>query len=612
TTTTTVEVAGDDVPLYLDPDAAIDDRIEDLIGRMTLDEKIGQMTLVAQAFVSPSQIGDNAIGAVLSGGGGAPEPNTPAAWIEMITAFQDAALSTRLGIPILYGSDAVHGHNNLLDAVIFPHNVGLGATRSPDLVERIGRATAVETAATGVSWNYSPVLAVPQDIRWGRTYEAFGESTELVTELGVAMLRGLQGDDLAAPDTVLGTPKHFVGDGATEWGSSTSETYWIDQGDARISEEELRSVHLAPYVDAVEAGALSIMASYSSFQGRKLHAHRELLTDVLKGELGFEGFVVSDWAGIDQIEPTDYSASVVAAINAGIDMNMVPGTDAFIDVLREAVDRGDVPIERIDDAVRRILRAKFALGLFEQPYPDPALLGSIGSPAHRDLAEEAVARSLVLLVNDGETLPVEGQTILVAGAGADDIGRQSGGWTIEWQGGVGPITEGSTILDGIRRHAGPDTTLVFEPRGRFDATDRGDVGIVVVGELPYAEGVGDTSRPVVRDHEVALVLDIRERVDRLVVVVVSGRPVVLGEIAHTADAVVAAWLPGSEGAAVAAPLFGAAPFTGLLPFAWPRSTQQLPLGHDTGTTGCSGPLFPYGHGLTAEEPYRPTECEETS
>jgi beta-glucosidase len=602
---------------FRDPDVPIEERIDDLLPRMTLDEKIGQMTLVAEPYVSPSLVADYHIGAVLSGGGGAPEPNTTEAWIEMTSALQDGALSTRLGIPMMYGSDAVHGHGNLWGAVIFPHNVGLGAARSADLVERIARATAVEMAATGVLWNYAPVLAVPRDIRWGRSYEGFGEDPDLVGALGAAYVRGLQGADLSAPHTVLATPKHFVGDGATQWGTSTTETYWIDQGDVTIDEAQLRAIHVAPYADAIDAGALSVMASYSSFQGTKLHASRELLTDLLKGELGFEGFVVSDWAAIDQIDPDDYAASVVSAINAGVDMNMVPGAFVeFIDILRDAVEAGEVPLDRIDDAVRRILRAKFALGLFEEPYPDPVLAAEIGSDAHRALAAEAVERSLVLLTHREGTLPVSGSTLFVAGEPADDVGWQSGGWTIEWQGAVGPITPGTTILDGIIDSAGPMTRVVYDPLGRFaddGDPERADTGIVVIGERPYAEGMGDDSRLAVGARQLAVVEAVRSNVDTLIVIVVSGRPVILGEITRTADAVVAAWLPGSEGAAVAAPLFGAVPFTGTLPYSWPRHAEQLPFDFGSGPLeACDAPLFTYGHGLTTEDSFMPPEldCED--
>lgn len=594
---------------YLDP--SLDDayRVEDLLGRMTLDEKIGQMTLVHKNAASLSQITEQGIGAVLSGGGQAPSPNTPQAWVEMTTEFQDAALATRLGIPLLYGSDAVHGHGNLEGAVIFPHNVGLGAAGSPDLVERIGEATAIEAAATGVTWNYAPVLAVARDIRWGRAYESFGEEPGLVTDLATAYLRGLQGVDLRDVTSVLGTPKHFVGDGAAEWGTSTTESYWIDQGDTSISMKELREIHLSPYPAAIDAGALSIMVSYSSFQGTKLHASRELLTDVLKGELGFDGFLVSDWAGIDQIEPDDYEASVIAAVNAGVDMNMVPGDYfAAMDALRAGLDSGEVSMERIDDAVRRILRAKMAIGLFENPYPDPALLGRIGSPEHRDLAAEAVAASLVLLSNDASTLPIEAEAILVAGGASDDIGWQSGGWTISWQGGLGSTTPGTTLLDGIRQLAPDGTTVYHDISGRFgdEVPAHAQVGIVAVGERPYAEGVGDNGRLSIDQRQLDAVVRVRERVDKLIVVVVSGRPLILDGILEQADAIVAAWLPGSEGAAIAGPLFGTTPFTGSLPFSWPRHIDQLPFDEVTSaSTGCDGPLFPLGHGLETDDVFQP-------
>ncbi len=615
TSTATTTPPAPDLAPYRDRSLPVEDRIDDLLGRMTLDEKIGQMTLVEKGSIRPSQVTERFVGAVLSGGGGAPRPNNPGAWVEMTAEFQDAALATRLGIPLLYGADAIHGHNNLRDAVIFPHNVGLGAARSPELVARIARITAVEAAATGVFWNYAPVLAVPRDIRWGRTYEAYGEDPQLVTELGTAFIRGLQGAGLDAPDTMLATPKHFVGDGATEWGSSTTGSYQIDQGDARITEDELREVHLAPYVAAVDAGALSVMASFSSWQGTKLHASEELLTGVLKDELGFEGFVVSDWAAIDQIDPGDYYGSVVSAINAGVDMNMVPTNyELFITALRGAVNQGDVTQERVDDAVRRILRAKFALGLFEQPYPDPALLDAIGSDEHRAVAADAVEQSLVLVVNDGETLPIAASTIFVAGAAANDVGRQSGGWTISWQGDTGSVTAGTTILDGIEAQAGDGAAVLYDRFGRFDGDGvpaRADVGIVVVGERPYAEGAGDDPDLRLDDREIEIVRDVTERVDALVVVLVSGRPLLLDEILPAADVVVAAWLPGSEGAAVAGPLFGETSFTGRLPYAWPRAAEQLPFAYPTSAGGvCSTPLLPFGHGLAASEASRPelVEC----
>lgn len=598
--------AVDETAAYTNPDLPVAERVDDLLARMTLAEKIGQMTLVEKNSVTPDGVADQLLGGVLSGGGGYPPGNTPEGWVDMVRAYQDAALQTRLGIPLLYGVDAVHGHNNLKGATIFPHNIGLGATQNPDLLTQIGRATAVEVAATGIFWNYAPVLAVPQDVRWGRTYEAFGENTELVTQLATAYQRGLQGADLADPQTVLATPKHFVADGGTAWGSSTTGDYQIDQGDAQMDEATLRAVHLPPYQAAIDAGALSVMVSFSSWNGTKMHAHDYLLTEVLKGELGFDGFLVSDWQAIDQIDPGDYDASVVTAVNAGIDMNMVPyDAGRFIRTLTRAVENGDVSQARIDDAVRRILTAKFALGLFERPYADPDLLSQIGSDAHRDLAREAVRQSLVLLKNEGDALPLSADTplIFVAGEAADDIGIQSGGWTIEWQGQVGNITPGTTLLDGIEAAVGPNTAVHFDRFGKFDRVDDAggnpaiaDIGIAVVGERPYAEGVGDSADLSLAESELAIIDRLRERSKQLVVVLISGRPLIVTEPLATADAFVAAWLPGSEGAGVADVLFGAAPFSGKLPYSWPHDVDQLP------AAGAADPLFASGYGLTTDAP----------
>ena len=371
TSTTVLEPV--DAP-YLDPELAIEERLDDLIGRMTLTEKLAQMSLVQKSAVAEKDLTELGIGALLSGGGEAPDDNTPEGWAAMVQGFQDRAMDSRLGIPVLYGIDAVHGHNNVPGAVIFPHNIGLGAANDPALMEEIGRITALEMVATGIYWNYAPAVSVPQDIRWGRTYEGYSENTERVTSLATPYIRGLQGGDLSSPTSVLATPKHFVGDGGTVWGTSTTASYWIDQGVTEADEATLRAVHLPPYPAAIDEGALSIMASYSSWGGEKMHAQEYLLTDVLKGELGFDGFVVSDWAAIDQISD-DYYEAVVRSVNAGIDMNMIPGNyPLFMSELAAAVENGDVSEDRIDDAVRRILRAKFALGLFEHPYGDDSLL----------------------------------------------------------------------------------------------------------------------------------------------------------------------------------------------------------------------------------------------
>ena len=580
--------------VYRDPSLAPEARVDDLLARMTLAEKIGQMTLVEKNSIGPTEVGGRFIGGVLSGGGGTPASNTPEGWADMVDEFQQAALGTPLGIPILYGADGVHGHSNVRGAVIFPHQVGLGAARDPALVEEIAGVTATEMAATGVRWNYSPVLAVPQDIRWGRAYESYGEQTELVSELGAASVRGLQGAQLDDPAAVLATPKHYVGDGGTSWGSATTNDYLIDQGVTEVDEETLRAVHLPPYEAAIGAGARSLMISFSSWGGLRMHAQEYLITDVLKDELGFDGFVVSDWGGIDQISGDRY-ANVVTGINAGIDMVMVPHDyAAFIDDLTTAVEAGDVAMERIDDAVRRILRVKFELGLFEHPLAERGLLPEVGSDDHRALARRAVAASAVLLENDGALpVPSDAARILVAGAAADDMGIQCGGWTISWQGMPGPVTEGTTILEGIQERAG-SIEVVHDPAGD-DAAEPADIGIVVVGEKPYAEGVGDDPELTLTDADLATIRAVRDRSERLIVVLITGRPLILGEVLELADAVVVGWLPGSEGAGIADVLFGDVPVGGRLPYTWPESLAQLPLG-----AGAGDPLFPFGFGLTLE------------
>jgi beta-glucosidase len=585
---------------YRQSDIAVETRVEDVLARMTLAEKIGQMTLVEKNSIEGEAVRDNFIGGILSGGGGYPEQNTPESWAEMVNGFQQFALESHLGIPILYGVDAVHGHNNVYGAVIFPHNISLGAAADPDLTQRIAQVTAEEMAATGIYWNYAPVLAVPQDIRWGRTYEAFSEDPTLVTTLTTAYLRGLQGGDLAELTTVLGTPKHFVGDGGTTWGSSTTLDYQIDQGVTEVDEATLRSVHLSPYLDAIQTGAMSIMISYSSWDGMKMHAQQYLITDVLKGELGFEGFVVSDWAGIDQISG-DYYQAVVTAINAGIDMNMVPyDYMRFIGTLTRAVEAGDVPVDRIDDAVRRILTVKFELGLFEYPFANQELLASVGSQDHREVAREAVRKSLVLLKNERNILPLpkDLSLIYVSGLGANDIGVQSGGWTIEWQGAIGPITPGTTILEAIEQTVSPETVVVYDKFGNFKGEGGAeppvaDVCIAVIGEEPYAEGIGDREDLSLSVSDKRMLRRLETPCEMLVVILIAGRPMMVTEFIDSWDAFIVAWLPGTEGQGIADVLFGDYPFTGKLPFTWPRAVEQLPQ-----PWLASDPLFRFGFGLT--------------
>lgn len=586
---------------YQNPSLSPADRIADLVGRMTLAEKIGQMTQIEKNSLKAADVTDYYLGSVLSGGGGNPPENNPCAWAAMVREFQEAALQTRLAIPLLYGVDAVHGHNNMREAVLFPHNIGLGATRDEALVREIGRITAEELLATNVHWDFAPAVSVPQDIRWGRTYEGFSENTELVMGLGAAYVQGLQGAG------VLPSVKHFVGDGGTSW-HSTGRYSWIphlwqapddrwslDQGVTDVSGEVLRQVHLRPYAAAIAAGAKNIMVSYSSWDGLKMHGHKYLLTDVLKGEMGFAGFLISDFMAINQLAE-DYYDCVVQAINAGMDMIMVPFDAAlFIRTLTTAVEQGDVPLSRIDDAVRRILLAKFELGLFENPFGNEALLADVGSEAHRAVARTAVQKSLVLLKNEA-VLPLakETNTILVAGQGAHDIGLQLGGWSITWQGGVGVTTVGGTILEGIKQVTNAE--IAFSPDGEFEGGDTADIGIVVVAEKPYAEGEGDKGNLLLPPEDVALIARVRRRCHQLILILLSGRPVIITDQLDDCDAVIAAWLPGTEGQAIAPVLFGDAPFTGKLAYTWPRSMSQVPLSA-LAATGES-PLYPFGYGLT--------------
>ena len=587
------------LPPFLAIDLTPAERAADLLARMTLEEKIGQMTLVEKWSISNEAVTQYFIGGVLSGGGGTPARNTIEGWTQMVDNFQKAALETRLKIPIIYGVDAVHGHGNLKGAVIFPHNIGLGAARDPDLVRRVAKATAAEIAATNIRWNYAPTISVGQDIRWGRTYEVFSENMDLVTQLGVAYLEGLQGNSLSDYMSVLATPKHYIGDGGTLWGSSKHPTYIIDVGDLQVDEATLRSLHLPPFQKAVEAGAKSIMISLGSWNGTKMHGHRYLLTEVLKNELGFDGFVVSDWEGINQVDSNYYTA-VVTAINAGIDMNMVPiDYEKFIDMMKSAVQKGDISEERIDDAVKRILIVKFSINLFEQPFSKPELFNLVGSKKHRLLAREAVAKSMVLLKNDNDVLPISKGTplIFLAGEGADDVGIQCGGWTIEWQGATGAITPGTTLKEAFNNVASGQ--IQYNRSGNFDKIldENGqpataDVGIVVVAEKPYAEGMGDSDKLVLSQPDADLIKRVSKRSRKVVVIIISGRPLVITDYIDMADAWVAAWLPGTEGQGMADVIFGDVPFTGKTPFTWPASMDQLPLG-----SSGEAPLFFFGFGI---------------
>jgi beta-glucosidase len=555
--------------------------VERLLAQMTLAEKVGQMTQADRQFLkSEDDVRTLALGSLLNGGNQLPNPNELSNWKDVYDRVQAQALRTRLGIPLLYGIDAVHGNGGLRGAVVFPHNIGLGATRDPELVERIGRITALEVAGTGIEWAFAPCIAVPRDERWGRTYEGFGESAELVSAMAAAAVNGLE----HGPSPVLACAKHFVADGATTGGKN--------EGDARMTEEELRAIHLPGYAAAVRAGVSSVMVSYSSWNGAPMHENKHLLTDVLKGELGFSGFVVSDWEGIDRM-PGGFEENVANAINAGIDMAMVPDHyREFVATLEKLTQEQRVPLARIDDAVRRILLAKLRAGVWEHPFTDDRIDARIGSTEHRRVAREAVQKSLVLLKNDGHLLPLsKAARIVVAGAKADDIGAQCGGWTVSWNGARGAITPGTSILAGIRQVA-PGAHVEFTKDGANAGA--ADVAIVVVGEEPYAESQGDRTDLHLAPDEVAVVETMKKSGRPVVVVLLSGRPMILDGVLDAATALVAAWLPGTEGEGVADVLFGDAKPAGKLPHSWPRTMAQIPI--NVGDAKYD-PLFAYGFGL---------------
>ena len=581
------------------PLAAYDAQIKPILAQMTLDEKVGQMTQADLGSLRDhSDVENLFLGSVLSGGDSdPPEGNSLEAWTNLYDRLQLHSAKTRLKIPLLYGIDAVHGHSNLLGAVLFPHNIGLGATRDPALVEKVGRITAEEVRASGIQWAFSPCVTVPQDIRWGRTYEGFSEDPAVVRQLGGAAVRGLQSADLSNPLAVVACAKHFVGDGGTAFGSARSGR--LDQGDTRLDEANLRRIHLPGYVAAIQAGVATIMPSYSSWNGVKCSASKRLLTGILKQELAFQGFLISDYNAIDQIS-SDYKEAIAISINAGMDMAMVAGRHReFIADLKQLVEEGKVPQARIDDAVTRILRVKFAAGLMDPKRAqtaDRAIAKTFGSEAHRQVARQAVRESMVLLKNQGRVLPLSktAARIHVAGKNADDLGNQCGGWTISWQGASGNdvTTGGTTILAAIRNAVSPNTQVTFSRDGTGAAG--ATVGVVVVGETPYAEGKGDRADLALALEDAAAVTNMKDAGIPVVGLIVSGRPLVLGGVLEQVDGLIAAWLPGTEGGGVADVLFGDYKPTGKLPFTWPKSMAQVPVS----AAANGGPLFPLGYGLS--------------
>ncbi len=581
--------------IYRDSTQSVDVRIEDLLKQMTLQEKIGQMALVEKnSLKNPDDISDYALGALLSGGGGKPDNNTPEGWKNMVGEYVDISKTTRLGIPLLYGADVIHGNGNVPGATIFPHFIGLGAANSPTLTERVAQASAEESAALGIRWNFSPTLDLPTDIRWGRVYEAFSDDPGRVIRQGAAFVRGLQNSG------VLATAKHFVGIGSMTWGDSSNQNFKIDQGLVPDDSEALTNTYLPPYEAALDAGALSVMAGLAKWGEVDMAANKYLLTDVLKTDMGFEGFVVSDWYGVYEITDSTYDATVTA-INAGVDMVMLPyDYKQFNSDMNKAVTRGEIPQERVDDAVRRILRAKFAMGLFDEGVWSQPGLEVMGSDEHRDLAREAVQKSLVLLKNQGSVLPLSPHLshIRVAGSASDNIGRQTGAWTVEWQGIDGNWLPGATsILSGIQAAVDQKTTVEYDLNGDFTNDELADVGIAVVGEKPYAEGWGDNPEPRLDDADLAAIENLKKTSKHVVVIIVSGRPLLITDELPDWEAVIAAWLLGSEGEGIADALFGKSSFTGTLPLPWPRTLEQLPITTEGQTQDNTAPLFARGFGL---------------
>ncbi|WP_374405768.1 glycoside hydrolase family 3 N-terminal domain-containing protein [Pelagerythrobacter sp.] len=594
-------------PLALDP--AIERRIDELLAAMSLEQKVGQIIQADIASVTPEDVYRYHLGSVLNGGNSTPSDkyNAPAPeWLEAADAFYAASMKPDGDlprIPVIWGSDAVHGHNNIVGATLFPHNIGLGAARDPELLRRIGEVTAIEMRTTGLDWTFAPTLAVVRDDRWGRTYEGFGETPEIAASYAAPLIEGLQGkigdEDWLRGPHIIATAKHFLGDGGTAGGK--------DQGDARIGEDGLRDLFSPPYLPAIEAGVQSIMVSFSSWNGAKMHGNESLLTGVVKDRWNFDGFLVGDWNGHGQVAGctvTDCAQSVIA----GLDMYMAPDSwkGLYASTLADARD-GTLPADKLDEAVRRILRVKLRAGLFEAGKPSSRPYAGeferLGSAEHRAVAREAVRKSLVLLKNAGGVLPLDaGANVLVAGGGADSMTKQTGGWTLSWQG-TGTtradFPNGQTIWEGIEEAVGEaGGTATLSPDGAY--AEKPDVAIVVFGEDPYAEFQGDRPDVGYDDAEsLALLRKLQADGVPTVSVFLSGRAMWTNPFINASDAFVAAWLPGSEGGGVADVLFGEAEFTGKLPYSWPKTSDQTAV--NVGDADYD-PLFAYGYGLTADQP----------
>lgn len=611
TSTQTAQIDPENWPAVTTPplDPVIEARIDEIMSKLTLEQKVGQVIQADSGSVTPEQVKTYRLGSVLSGGNSAPGPLPYAdaeTWLDAADAYFEASIDSEgveIAVPIIWGIDAVHGHANLRGAIVFPHNIGLGAANNPDLIEQIARITALELSVSGHDWTFAPTLAVPQNDRWGRTYEGFSEDPSIVASYGDRIVYGLQGrvgdDDFMGPGRVIPSAKHFLGDGGTLDG--------VDQGDAQISEAELRDIHGAGYVTAVAAGAQTVMASFSAWQGQRMHGQKELLTDVLKDRMNFKGFVVGDWNGHALI-PGCTATDCPESLNAGLDMYMAPDSwqGLYYSTLEHAKS-GRIPAERLDDAVRRILRVKLASGVFEKAKPSARPYAGdtdlLGSDAHRAVARQAVRESLVLLKNENNLLPLNaGQTVLVIGDGADSISKAAGGWTLSWQGGGFPNSEfpnGESILSGIQAVVEANGgTVIFDPEGQ--SSEPADVVIAVYGEDPYAEFQGDTEHVDFTPNafDPAILSDYKSRDVPVVSVFLSGRPLWTNPELNASDAFIAAWLPGSEGGGVADLLFQTKPrfdFTGRLSYSWPKLATQVQLNAHDATYD---PLFALGYGLS--------------
>lgn len=584
------------------PSQACMDRAAEVLAGMTQRQKAGQMVQGDTDDITPADVASYQFGSAFSGGNADPATdNSPQAWRDHVAAYETQAAG--FGIPLIYGVDAVHGHNNVSDAVIFPHNIGLGATRNLDLVEQVGRITAREMRGTTTDWTFAPAISPAQDERWGRTFESYSEDPGLTAELAVALVQGLQGESLDGPESVLACAKHFAGDGATQQG--------VDQGNAVLDDAEFRRLGVEVYQPLINAGVGNIMVSYSSLNGVKMTANRVWLTDVLKNEMGFAGFLSSDWAATAQLDGPP-EVQVATAINAGLDMLMEPYAAREIVGILEAAPSASgeahIPQARIDDAVTRILAIKCEMGMFEPAYDpggDAALFAEIGSEAHREVARQAVRESAVLLENSGALPLTPGARIHVAGSGADSVQRQCGGWTVNWQGlgivnagEIPGVTSGTTILTGIQNATGAENVSFSQDGGGIPAD--AEAVVVVLSEAPYAEGVGDATDLdlALQTPDVPVLQAARNSGVPVVAVILSGRPLIIEPHLDLADAWLAAWLPGTEANALADVLFGQWAPSGQLGHSWPRTMDQVPINVGDPDYESDPPLYSFGHGLT--------------